>query len=85
MDLGINVFIETGAPTLGGRGAATPPALSKDLIILVQKCLQCALNRNLVPPSLGAGRRACIERNGSILRKTRLIVSNKRSYGCVYT
>ena len=32
-------YKESGTPTLGGQGAAALPALSKDLIILVQKCL----------------------------------------------
>ena len=40
----------------GGQGAAAPFALSKDLIIFVQKYLKCALNRNLAPlPSVRAG------------------------------
>ena len=40
----------------GAGGTAAPPALSKDLIILVQKCLKCALNRNLAPlPLVRAG------------------------------
>ena len=40
----------------GGRGQLPLLPLSKDVVILVQRCLTCILNRNLAPlPSVRAG------------------------------
>ena len=43
-----HILLCSGMPTLGGQGQLPLLLLSKDLIILVQRCYD-ALNRNLAP------------------------------------